>query len=160
MRELERVVGVSLSTVTHHLRALEDARSVVGVYDGHYRRYFSSELVLSDEARRLNEEDRRLVAELARPASLAIILNLAAEGTLRHRDIEERLGRTKGAVSHHIARLVELGIIRRTTASGAGEYELSDPSRVMQLASTFAESLKDHVDTFAGLWLSLGRRTP
>src|SRR5947208_8763765 len=71
MRGLQRVAGVSLSTITHHLRVLESEGNIVGISDGHYRRFFLSTLTLPEEARRLSEADRRVLSECKRPTSLA-----------------------------------------------------------------------------------------
>jgi len=160
MRELERAVRVSLAGITYHVRVLEAAGKVVGISDGHYRRFFLSTLVLVGESRRLNEEDRKLLAECRRPASLAIILNLAVDGPLRHRDLEVRLGRTKGTLSFHLSRLMNLGIVSRAPVSSAEGYAVANLSRVLSLLVTFSASLSDRVDAFANLWLSLGRREP
>ena len=158
MRELERILGISLSGLGHHLHVLEKQGAIVGLSDGHYHRYFLSNLVLPEEARRLNDADRRLLAECQRPASLAIILNLAADGPLRHEDIGRRLKRSKGTVTYHMSRLVDAAIVRvRRNASG-DIYELAESKRVLSILLTFATGLRDHVDGFARLWLALGER--
>src|SRR3989442_14270211 len=42
MRELERIVGISLSGISHHLRVLENQGTVIGISDRHYRPDFLS----------------------------------------------------------------------------------------------------------------------
>lgn len=157
MRDLARVASVSLSGITHHARALEMEGAVVGISDGHYRRYFLSTLVMPSEARRLTGEDRKLLAECRRPISLAIILNLAVDGPLRHREFRGRLGKAKGTVSYHLSRLVAAGLVRESLSSEEEGYDLVDPSRAIALLVTFSDTLRDHVDGFASLWLLLGR---
>ena len=156
MRELERTVGISLTGIGHHLRALEKQGVVVGISDRHYRRYFLSDLVLPGEARRLNEEDRRLLAECQRRASLAIILSIAADGPIGHGQIEQRLEKSKATVKYHLSRLVDAGIVRIEEGASGQTYRLADPARVVSVLVTFAASLRDHTDGFAGLWLALG----
>ncbi len=156
MRELERIVGISLSGISHHLRVLEKQGTVIGISDRHYRRYFLSSLVIPDEARLLNEDDRRLLAECQRRASLAIILSLATDGPMSHVEIEQRLRRSKATVEYHLSRLVDSRIVRIVPESSSQRYELVEPARVVPVLVTFAATLTDHTDGFARLWLALG----
>lgn len=158
MRELERGMGISLSGVSHHLRILEEQGAIVGISDGHYRRYFPSDLVLPVQARRLAEDDRRLLAECRRPMSLAIVLSLAVDGRLRHGELRKRLGKSKSTASYHLSRLLTSGLLRLVRDSSAESYELADRDRAVALLVTFSGTLRDHVDGFADLWLSLRRR--
>jgi predicted transcriptional regulator len=159
MRDLERAAQVSLSSVAHHTRRLEAEGKIIGVFDGHYRRFFLSSLSLPTEARRLTDTDRRLLSEFRRPVPLAIVLNLAVDGPLHHRDLEERLGRAKGTISYHLSRLEAQGIVTSPRGSIEG-YRLTDPLRSIVLLVTFSGSLRDHVDQFAHLWRLLGTRAP
>ena len=158
MRELERSLGVSLSGVSYHLRILEEQGAIVGISDGHYRRYFSSDLVLPTEARRVTEDDRLLLAECRRPVSLAILLNLAMEGRMRHGELRKRLGKSKSTTSYHLSRLLASGLVCIVRDSSAESYQLVDRARAVALLVTFSGTLRDHVDGFADLWLSLGTR--
>jgi len=155
MRELGRTVGLSLSGVGHHLRVLEEEGLVVGLSDGYYRRFFPSHLVLEPEARRLDNADRRLLAECRRTPSLAIILSLAVDGPLTHREIGHRLRKSKGTVSYHLSRLVDAGLVNMGRGSAEGTYELADPKRAVSVLVTFSPSLRDRLDGFARLWLAL-----
>src|SRR5438132_10720714 len=112
MRELGRTVVLSLSGVAHHLRVLEREGTVVGVSDGYYRRFFSSQLILEEEARRLDDVDRKLLAECQRTPSLTIILSLAVDGPLSHGAIAQKLRKSKGTVSYHLSRLVDSGLVK------------------------------------------------
>ncbi len=155
LRELERHVGISFSGVSHHVRALEKEGAIIGVSDPHYRRYFLSGLILPNEARELNEVDRRLLAECQRPASLAIVLNLAADGPMTHAEIGTRLKKSKGTVSYHLSRLMDARVVRIVPGPRGETCELVDANRVTSVLVTFSASLRDHVDGFARLWLSL-----
>ncbi len=158
MRELERSTGISLGGLTHHLRVLEQQGALVGLSDGYYHRYFLPSLVLPEASRRLNEVDRRLLALCRRPASLAIVLNLAADGPLTHEDLRARLRRSKGTVTYHLSRVIEEGIVRVVRDPRGDLYELADSKRVLSTLVTFATTLRDHVDGFAALWSALGSR--
>lgn len=158
LRDLGRTVGTSLSGVLHHIRVLERQGVIVGISDRHYRRYFSSTLVLPTESRRLSEDDRKLLGEIQRPMSLAIVLNLAVDGPLGHRELGRRLGKSKSTTSYHLDRLVTSGFVRPSPASSPERYELSDAKRATALLVTFSGALRDRYDAFADLWLTLGRR--
>ena len=144
------------------MRVLERQGSIVGISDGHYRRYFSRELVLPAESRRLSEEDRRLLAECRRPMSLAIVLNLAVEGRLRQADLRERLGKSKSTISYHLSRLVTSGHVRLVLDSYPDAYEIAD--RVRSVVSSIGKLDPDWTPAVAYeqaqerllLWILLG----
>lgn len=158
VRELERTIGLSQSGVIHHLRILEREGAVRAVSEGHYRRYFASDLIFPGAVRHLNDADRRLLAACRRPASLAILLHLAADASLSHEEIGRRLGRSKGTVTYHLARLLEEGLVRSAGSSSGKMYELADRERALAILASFADTLRDHVDSFAQLWLRFGER--
>lgn len=155
MRELERRVGISFSGIDHHVRRLESEGMVVAFWDGHFRRLFSTDLVFPAESRRLGEADRRLLSACRRPASLAIILNLAGDGILSHGELLARTGKSKATLTYHVNRLVSAGLVRAAPGSSEKGYELVDRERIILLLVTFAEAFRSHADTFADLWLSL-----
>ncbi len=155
MRELQRTIGISLSGISHHVRALEKQGVVIGISDRHYRRYFSSNLLLPREARLLNEADRRLLAECRRPASLTIVLNLAVDGPMDPGEIRVRLKRSHGTVRYHLSRLVDTGVVNIRRGSAGEMYELVERDRVISILATFSDTLRDHADGFARLWLDL-----
>jgi len=155
MRDLGRTVGISLSGLSHHLRVLEKQGVILGVSDRHYRRYFLASLVLPDEARQLNEDDRTLLAECRRPSSIAVILTLAAEGAMTVGELGKRLEKSRGTVSYHLSRLLDSNIVLAAPGESGQTYGLSDPGRVVAVLVTFAPSLRDHTDRFARLWLAL-----
>lgn len=155
MRELERAVGLSLSGVDHHVRGLEKERRVVTISDRYFRRCFLTTLELPAERRRLDEGDRRILAECRRPTALSIVLNVAAEGALRPSELAARLGRSPSTVSYHIARLRGAGILQTVGETSEERYDLVNRPRTVSLLVTFSDSFRDHVDGFAALWLSL-----
>ncbi len=155
MRELERRVGISFSGVDHHVHALEADGIIVAFWDGHFRRLFAADLVLPAESRRLGEADRRFLAACRRPSSLTILLNLAADGTLRHGELLGRLDRSKSTVTYHLDRLVAAGLVKASAESSERGYELVDRARAILLLVTYAAELRGHADTFADLWLAL-----
>lgn len=158
LRDLQRVVHVSLSGIEHHVRALEREARIVTISDGYFRRCFLTTWVLPEEARRLDEEERRIIAEFRRRMSLAIVLHLAADGPLRHHELQERLGKSKGTVSYHLSRLLANGLLRMTGDSSDARYDLANRARVISLLVTFSPLFRDHVDGFVDMWLSLGAR--
>jgi len=158
LRELERRLAISLSGIIHHLKILEGEDVVVGISDGHYRRYFAKELILPTEARRLTDDDRRFLAQYRRPMSLAIVLNLAVAGRLRHVELRERIGKSKSKLSYHLSRLATSGHVRLVHEASSETYELTDKARVVALLVTFSDTLRDHVDEFAKLWIALQQR--
>ncbi len=155
MRELERRVGISFGAVDHHVHVLERRGDVVAFWDGHFRRLFATDLVLPSESRRLNEDDRRFLALCRRHTSLAIVLNIAAEGRLRHGELQRRIGRSKATLSYHLERMMSVGVIRTSTEASERGYELADRGRAISLLVTFAPALRGHVDGFADLWTAL-----
>jgi DNA-binding MarR family transcriptional regulator len=136
---------------------LEREGLIVGLSDRHYRRLFSSRLVLAVEARRLDESDRKVLSECRRPVSLAILLSLAVDGPVTHRELAERLGKSGATVTYHLSRLSASGIVQTGAGPSHDAYALADRPRVVSLLATFSGTLRDRVDAFARLWLQLGR---
>lgn len=160
MRELERRVGVSFSGIAHHVHNLESEGVIVSLWDGHFRRWFSRDLLLFAESRRLGEEDRRLLAACRRPAALSILLNLAAAGSLRHKELLGRVGKSKSTLTYHLEHLISEGLVRVSIESSERRYELVDRDRSIALLVTFAETYRSHADGFADLWLALRKGGP
>jgi len=93
---------VSLSSVRHHLRILEEENLVVSERIRGQRRYFLT-----------NESDPALVAALDDTATEPILRTLARSGPASVSDLAETLGRDPSTISHHVSRLEDDGLVDR-----------------------------------------------
>ncbi|WP_436927584.1 winged helix-turn-helix transcriptional regulator [Halosimplex amylolyticum] len=93
---------VSLSTVRHHLRILQEEHLIVGERIRGQRRYFPS-----------NESEPVLVAALDDSATEPILRTLARSGAASVSDLADALGRDPSTISHHVSRLEDDGLVER-----------------------------------------------
>jgi len=102
LSELDARADVSLSSVRHHLRILEEENLIVGERIRGERRYFLS-----------TESEPELVAALDDTATAPILRVLAASGPASVSELAEELGRDPSTISHHVSRLEDDGLVER-----------------------------------------------
>lgn len=148
LRGLERESGISSSLITYHLKELL-AEGLVRDEDVHgYSRYFPGP---RSEGPHLLREDRILLGALREKVPLELTLHLLERGPQKHKDLAELLGLSKGTVSYHLKKLVELGIVEKTSRGEQKGFALKDPERVRDLINRFHPT-PEVVDEFAALW--------
>ncbi|WP_049924586.1 helix-turn-helix domain-containing protein [Halopiger djelfimassiliensis] len=93
---------VSLSTVRHHVRVLEEEGLVTSVKVGGKRRYYLEDI-----------EHAELEAALAEPAKRDVLEALADLGPARNGTLADALDRDPSTVSHHLSSLETDGLVVR-----------------------------------------------
>lgn len=147
VRELARRLKVQVRAVEYHTEILlregilEDAR------DGTYQRLYPSrnELPLSDA-------DRDALGVLRMPVPLGLVLALLdAPKGLSHGDLCQRTGASKANASHHLKRLISVGLVER------GEtYRLLNLEQTRDLLRAH-KPVPDLRRRFADAWASIYR---
>ncbi|GAB3674181.1 winged helix-turn-helix transcriptional regulator [Halopiger thermotolerans] len=94
---------VSLSTVRHHARILEEEGLIASVAVDGKRRYFTVE----------DERDAALHAALAEPAKREVLEALANLGPVNNGRLADELERDPSTVSHHLSALEDDGLVVR-----------------------------------------------
>ena len=93
---------LSLSTVRHHLRVLEEASAVRSIAYRGKRRYFPA-----------GTDATALRAALSDPATRRVLEALAAIGPARNDRLADELDRDPSTISHHLSRLADDGLVVR-----------------------------------------------
>ncbi|WP_247001177.1 winged helix-turn-helix transcriptional regulator [Halosolutus gelatinilyticus] len=130
---------VSLSTVRHHVRVLEDEGMVTTAKVNGKRRYYldaTGDPAASD--RSSNEPvDVELHAALAEPAKRDVLEALADLGPAHNGRLATELGRDPSTISHHLSSLAEDGLVVR---------ERDGRATVNELAPTVEAALEESID--------------
>ncbi|RBI61502.1 hypothetical protein DMJ13_12370 [halophilic archaeon] len=101
LSQLDDGTDVSLSTVRHHLRTLEDEGLVSSAKLRGKRRFFP------------DDEDVELTAALADPATAAVLDAVARREAASVGELADDLDRDPSTVSHHLSRLADDGLVER-----------------------------------------------
>ncbi|WP_421836710.1 ArsR/SmtB family transcription factor [Novosphingobium sp.] len=76
-----------------------------------------------------------ILRELANPHRLMVLCSLAEAGEMKVGDIAERIGLSQSALSQHLARLREVGLVGFTREAQVLRYRIAD-ARVEALLAT------------------------
>lgn len=91
---------------------------------------------------------------------MGIVLSLVSDGSLTQWELRRRFGKSKSTISYYMSRLESAAIVHAYGGFGAKRYDLTNRRRTVLLLSAFAGSLRDHLEAFTDLWMSLVERTP
>lgn len=149
IRGLVRQLGTSLALVQYHVRLLEQEGVIRSTHAANFVRFFPKE-----SFRELSPKDRALLHLIRQERPLEIILALLEFGRLQHRDLLEVVGGSKPALSYHLDRLVEAGIVERVAKGEEKGFSLKDPDRARALLTRF-EPVSDVPARVAETWEDL-----
>jgi DNA-binding transcriptional ArsR family regulator len=170
LRELDRRLDISLSTLRHHLRYLKDHGVVTVERDDRYKRYFPSE--------DLSSWDKDVFSILRREKPRRILLELLRHGgESGYAELRDALEYPSSTLGLYLKDLVEAGLVEREPEGRSSRYLVRDRDRVERLLVKYEESFFDRwvdrvleiveespVETTRGTrtpgWRTLDRRTP
>jgi predicted transcriptional regulator len=151
LRELARTVDLNHNLVDYHLIYLEKRMIVYSLQDGMFKRYHPyDQLGAIDRKDRFGAPDKPVVAFLRKPIPFRIIVMLAKNEAMSHRDLTENVKRSPSTVSHHLEKLISAGIVVRL-AEGGG-FSLVDPQRIERILLIFTPQSATLVDGFLEIW--------
>lgn len=145
LREVQRALGMSFNTTRHHVEKLAKSGEIVRKEDGGFSRLYppgidSEEGALFTIVR--GETDRKIISELADSPGLS---NL---------QICNLTGLAKSTTSEHLARLVQVGVVKQNVDVEQGTvYALLDPIQIRLLIKKQDPTLlKKATGRFIDLW--------
>lgn len=148
LAEIARHTGLAPNLVDYHLEALLDAELVVeATFEGH-RRFYPLPVPGAPGV-----ADAEWLAVLREPVRLQVALRLVQESPATHTALAEEAGVSKSTLSHHLGRLVEVGLLQR---GERGAYEPSDRGRLLRLLVAHRPH-PAHFGKQFGRWLALYR---
>lgn len=122
----------STSLVRYHLQDLLEQNDVRAVEVGGYTRYFPAETY-----REIAPEERGMLNVLRQERPLEIALALLEFGPMQHKDLLEVVGGSKGTLTYHINKLVDVGIVRRVRRGDDRGFHLRDEDELRDLLARY-----------------------
>jgi predicted transcriptional regulator len=132
LRSLVRHLGTSLALIQYHLRALEEAGQVRSHSVEGFHRYFPVETY-----RDLTPRERAILNLLRRERPLEIVLALLEFGRLQHKELVDIVGGSKAALTYHLEKLADAGIVQKVAKGDERGFTLRDPDAVRRLLARF-----------------------
>jgi predicted transcriptional regulator len=144
-RELQRRLGMPTGVVEYHVHRLVRDRLLVERKDGGHTRYFP--------VRGLTEAERVLLSFLRQDTPRQIVLFLLESPGSRRADLLGTLDVSGPAVSHHLKRMTEAGVIAGVREDGGARYRLAEPDVARKVLVVYRQSFIDRVvDRIVGSW--------
>jgi len=152
LREIARVSNLSITLVDYHLRFLEKHDLVGATMDGEYKRYYPRSMPGDATAGpALSDAEKQILATLRQPVPFRVLAFLMERESGTHKDILERVSVSASTLSHHLKKMLAVGVLARTEAGERG-YRVENPKAVARLMTTYELATKDQVDTFIRVW--------
>lgn len=147
-RELERELDMQTGVLQYHLNLMEGLGIITSQGDGFRRRYFVSQDV--------SVQDRRVLSVLKLKTPRRIVLHLLQHPNSSFDQVLSQFTFSKGALSFHMKKLVESGIVTPARSSGGTLYYVNDEDRVARVIITYRATFLDNlVDSFIDSWLQI-----
>ena len=121
LREICRLLDKKMGVVQYHLYVLENANLISALRDGRYKRFFVN------NAQRTTMDEKVVISFLQRGTTskiLDLIFQHNGHG-ISHGDIAKEMGSSSQAVSWHVHKLRDAGIITYTKKGSQKIYQIS-----------------------------------
>jgi len=145
-RELERKTNLATGQLEYHLDRLRKAGLITSEKDGRYTRFYP--VVEGEE-----EEVQRILKHLYRSKVREIILYILENGTATAEELRSITGMSPSALSWHMKRLLDDGIVKKKTLARKAVYTLKNPEAAKKALTIHHEGLMDKLaDKLAEMW--------
>ena len=144
-RQLARDLDMETGLLQYHLDELEDYGVLESEDHQGKRRMFVS--------RKLDEEERAILAVLRYETTREILLYLLENGPARNGAIADAVGVTPPTISWHLSNLVEKGVAEAVEEGRTTRYRVTNEELTVQLLVRYRESFVDRaVDRIIDFW--------
>ena len=143
LRGLERIAGVSFTTVRHHVRKLEEFGEIERVRLGKYERIFPPGYTAGE---------KKVDSAMRSKSTKRILDEIFARGLTTNGEVSRATGLAKSTVSKHAGILSNLGLVKREKDPyGKTKYGIAETplGTLLHLAHS---GLKNTVDRYVDLW--------
>jgi predicted transcriptional regulator len=120
LRRIARDLGLAIGTTEHHLHLLVRHGVLERRDQGGHSAYFAKG--------RVGPSEQHLLCALRHDTPRRILRALAADPDLAAPDLAARLGLSRSAVMHHLARLVAEGLVERLRVGRSSLLKVRDPA--------------------------------
>jgi predicted transcriptional regulator len=147
-REIHRRLDIPTSVVEYHLKYMEDRDMLVSRMEGRYKRYYVQG--------RMGSSDKTLLSMLRQKVPRRIIMHVALNPGVNHRDLTDAVGISPSTLSYHMKKLLGKEVLRQVREGRENRYWVVDEDAVGQALLTYKESFLDEVvDSFAQTWADI-----
>lgn len=129
LRQLARDLGLAIGTTEHHLHLLVRH----GILERHDQSGHAAYFVQGT----CPATERRLLCVLRGDTPRRLLRALAADPDLDTAALSARLGVSRSAVAHHIAKLIEEGLVERLRVGRGSLLQVRDPAALSQALATY-----------------------
>jgi predicted transcriptional regulator len=144
LRELARLLGLSLHSVRYHVESLSRTGQIICEKNGRYSRIFPIGTPESDMA---------LYSLLRNKSIRKTVLALCSSSKLSNKEICEKTGLAKSTVSEIVQKLLETEIVQLEFSNAGTAIGFQDPNHVKKLLQNANLDVKPGiVDTYIDLW--------
>jgi predicted transcriptional regulator len=151
LRELQRVLDLSLSTVDYHLSYMVKKQIILRENSKGIIRYF---------AKHLDEAETRIVSALRQKRMREIVFIILRQHKVRFKLLLDQLQVPRSTLAFYLKYLVDHGILMRERVDIEYVYQLIDEDRVAKMLITYRASFIDKVvDKVMNTWLDTHIRT-
>ncbi len=151
LREIARVLNLSITLADYHLRFLERNELVSWTMDGEYKRYYPRSRP-GDAAVRaaLSDDEKRILAYLRQPVPFRVVAFLMEREAASHKEILEHVPVSPSTLSHHLKKMQYASILAR--AEDRTGYRVANPHAVARVMTTYDLATADQVGTWIRVW--------
>ena len=142
LREVQRVLGVSFTTVRHHVRRLLEDKSIESRRYGRYNRLFPQGFPATEIGQALAVRNR---------TTKVILEEIAIRHNTTNKSVSRSTGLAKSTVSRHVSLLESLGVVERTHSNTGSGFNVNE-RLAFQLLNHGRSGLRTTVDRYIALW--------
>ncbi len=145
MRQIQRILGLSFSSVRYNIDVLKKNGEVFGWDESGRSRLFTPAI---------SERERVVYSHLRNRTCRTILRAIAQHGRLTNRQLLEVTGLAKSTLSERIHRLLQVEMLMITFSSdGRMAYQLKEPESLLSLLRAADQTvLEEAADRFIQLW--------
>lgn len=145
LRELQRVLGIPLTTLEYHLSYMARKKIIFAETEGHHKRFYSKPL---------EPEDKKVLAALRQARMREIVLIVLENGKAKYQSLAERLKLSHSTLSSYLKYLVDRNILAREKVGYENLYTIQDEDRVARVLVAYKPSFLDKlVDRALDTWM-------
>jgi predicted transcriptional regulator len=143
LSKIAEMLNIRISLVEYHLQYMEKEGRISCIKEKGYKRYYSKE---SD----VGANDKKTLSLLRQETALKIVLFLLKNPNSRHKDIAEHMDLATNALSYHLNKLVEEGIVAAPVPGEEKGYTIVNRKEIIAFLRRY--QLQTVVDRFTETW--------
>jgi predicted transcriptional regulator len=148
LSKIAELLEMSSPLAEYHLSYLEKNNFIMSVDDekGYYKRFYI-------KYSKVGREDKKSLSLLRQEPLIKVVLLLIKHGTLKHKEIAEKLSIAPSTLSYHLSKLVDNGVIEVLYYGEEKGYSLKNEKEIIWIVRRY--KLDQLVEGFKNTWSDL-----